>query len=190
MKKANYLLITLIIGLTSCGKMDSLSQFSKRKYLKKPTNQKAIKQAVIGTHESFASTKITHKSIFLEESPVNDYEKEVEIIKEILKIDNSSTYKYGYQPKQLKPLLLTEKSTKPLYSKIKLKPDEKSTFSFWQFVGIISLGLLSVLCILISLTGFIIIIGEGAVLPGMGIGIFFAFLAVLFINALRKALNK
>jgi hypothetical protein len=73
MKNLIYLILVLSIGLTSCGKLDNLTAFSKRKYLKKPSRQKTIEQVYPSENAVYADVELDDADYVLEEIPEIDY---------------------------------------------------------------------------------------------------------------------
>ena len=96
MNKAIYLLLVISVGLTSCGKMDSLSSFSKRKYLKKAPKQKAVEQ-VYDEPVTYASTELEYSDYVLEEIPEVDYQVQ-EYSLGVSKQNKNSHVKYSGNP--------------------------------------------------------------------------------------------
>ena len=75
MKPIYYILACCLLVFSSCGKMDSLSQFSKRKYLQKSPNQKVKEQEYAQNepiHEMYASAEMQPSEFMLEEIPELD----------------------------------------------------------------------------------------------------------------------
>lgn len=62
----------------SCGEMNSLSSFSKRKYLKKTPKQKAVEKIIQPEAEIYSSNELTPEVYLLDEIPEQDDEQKLE----------------------------------------------------------------------------------------------------------------
>jgi hypothetical protein len=78
MKIIYYFLIASLVVLTGCGEIDSLSQFSKRKYLKKGPKQNAIEQVIQPELETFAGSELTPESFVKNGTPQFEYVLDIE----------------------------------------------------------------------------------------------------------------
>ena len=103
MKPIHYILTCCLLGLVSCGDMDSLSQFSKRKYLKKAPKQKAVEQVIQPKLEAYAGIEMTPEAFVLREIPEID-DKGMKLLEEPIssKTDVIKAYPIAY--KEFKPV--------------------------------------------------------------------------------------
>jgi hypothetical protein len=86
MKAIYYILILSILGLASCGEMDNLSSFSKRKYLKKAPKQKAVKEKKTIEYkykeeqELYAGSELAPEAYLVQEKVLDgNYQEYIEI---------------------------------------------------------------------------------------------------------------
>lgn len=77
-KPIHYILICCLLGLAGCSQSDSLSNFSKRKYLKKAPKQRAVEQVYKEDPTIYAATELSISDYVLEEIPAIDEEPVVE----------------------------------------------------------------------------------------------------------------
>ena len=181
MKVIYYIVICCLVGVFGCAESEGLSNFSKRKYLKKAPKQKAIEQ-VYDEPVTYASMESEYSDYELEKVREVDYEQEMEmlIFEETATIDNPNTSIHDNQIKQTIPSLLVVKSTEQLNLVVQSKLKRNSSNTFGTVLAIVLLGLLTAICIILSLLGFF----------GMGygnnpaVGVLFALLAGLCIFAM------
>ena len=85
MKPIHYILICCLLGLSSCGQLDNLAQFNKRKYHKKPPKQRVVGQVITPEADIYASTDITPEAYVLEEIPEIDVEQDLWVVSDSIK---------------------------------------------------------------------------------------------------------
>ena len=156
-----------MLGLIGCGEMDSLSQFSKRKYLQKTPKQKTIDLAAV-EKEVYASADLTPVAYILEEMP------EVDDGRIILEQPNKRI------EKRFKPVL---RSPKVKNSSFYIPKDKK--FNLFTLGGLSLYSGLAVSAYLISMKDVIIssttrIIGVSVLIIG------FIMVTIGFIKAIKN----